>query len=89
MFVSIFFVVSGVQFDLAALIANASAITMVPPFLVGLVLVRGLPTLLYRHRVGTPADEAPATGSADRVGDEEASNGHSPVTPSTGRPGAR
>jgi Kef-type K+ transport system membrane component KefB len=53
MFVPIFFVVSGVQFDLAALTANASAITMVPLFLVGLVLVRGLPTLLYRHRVGT------------------------------------
>ena len=53
MFVPIFFVVSGVQFDLVALTTDASALTMVPLFLVSLVLVRGLPALLYRHRVGT------------------------------------
>jgi Kef-type K+ transport system membrane component KefB len=52
-FVPIFFVVSGVRFDLAALTADASALTMVPLFLVALLLVRGLPAVLYRHRLGT------------------------------------
>jgi Sodium/hydrogen exchanger family len=52
MFVPIFFVVSGVRFDLAALAADASALTMVPLFLVALLVVRGLPALLYRHGWG-------------------------------------
>jgi Kef-type K+ transport system membrane component KefB len=53
MFVPIFFVVSGVRFDLTALTADTSALTMIPLFCVALFLVRGLPALLYRRRVGT------------------------------------
>jgi Kef-type K+ transport system membrane component KefB len=53
MFVPIFFVVSGVRFDLTALTTDTSALTMIPLFCVALVLVRGLPALLYRRRVGT------------------------------------
>jgi Kef-type K+ transport system membrane component KefB len=52
MFVPIFFVVSGLRFDLGALTANASALRLIPLFLPALLLVRGLPAWLYRPRVG-------------------------------------
>ena len=47
-FIPIFFVTSGVRFDLGALAGSASALAMVPLFLLALLLVRGLPALLYR-----------------------------------------
>jgi Kef-type K+ transport system membrane component KefB len=46
-FIPIFFVASGVRFDLAALTADASTIAMMPLFLVALLVVRGLPASLY------------------------------------------
>jgi Kef-type K+ transport system membrane component KefB len=48
-FIPVFFVTSGVRFDLEALVAEASNLAMVPVFLVALLLVRGLPALLYRR----------------------------------------
>jgi Kef-type K+ transport system membrane component KefB len=51
-FIPIFFVASGIQFDLAALFSSASTILRVPIFLVALLLVRGVPALLYRPLVG-------------------------------------
>jgi Kef-type K+ transport system membrane component KefB len=48
-FIPVFFVTSGVRFDLDALVADASNLAMVPVFLVALLLVRGLPALLYRR----------------------------------------
>jgi Kef-type K+ transport system membrane component KefB len=50
--IPIFFIATGVQFDLKALLGNATAIAEVPLFLVALLLVRGLPALLYRNFVG-------------------------------------
>ena len=47
-FIPVFFVTSGVRFDLDALFADASAIAAVPAFLAALVLARGVPALLYR-----------------------------------------
>ncbi|HXV52338.1 MAG TPA: cation:proton antiporter [Solirubrobacterales bacterium] len=47
-FIPVFFVTSGVRFDLDALLADGSTIVMVPIFLVALLAVRGLPALLYR-----------------------------------------
>src|ERR671922_300465 len=47
-FIPVFFVSSGVNYDLAALLASASNVVMVPIFLAALVAVRGLPALLYR-----------------------------------------
>jgi Kef-type K+ transport system membrane component KefB len=44
-FIPVFFVTSGVRFDLDALLGNVS---MVPLFLAALLLVRGAPALLYR-----------------------------------------
>ncbi len=46
--IPIFFVVSGAQVDLAALLASSSSLARVPLFLILLLLVRGLPTLLNR-----------------------------------------
>ena len=47
-FIPVFFVTSGVRFDLDALFADADTLIMVPIFLAALLLVRGLPALLYR-----------------------------------------
>jgi len=48
-FIPVFFVTSGVRFDLGALTASASNLAMVPVFLGALLLVRGLPALVYRR----------------------------------------
>ena len=48
-FIPVFFVTSGVNYDLDALVASASNVIMVPIFLAALVVVRGLPALLYRR----------------------------------------
>jgi len=48
-FIPVFFVTSGVRFDLDALVAKASNLAMVPVFLVALLVVRGVPALLYRR----------------------------------------
>jgi Kef-type K+ transport system membrane component KefB len=51
-FIPVFFVASGVRFDLDALTASASDLLMVPVFLAALVAVRGVPAALYRRRLG-------------------------------------
>jgi len=51
-FIPVFFVASGIQFDLAALFSSPATILRVPLFLVALLLVRGVPALLYRPLVG-------------------------------------
>jgi Kef-type K+ transport system membrane component KefB len=48
-FIPVFFVTSGVNYDLNALLASASNVIMVPIFLAALVVVRGVPALLYRR----------------------------------------
>lgn len=48
-FIPVFFVTSGVRFDLGALLADASNLAMVPIFFLALLLVRGLPALVYRR----------------------------------------
>jgi Kef-type K+ transport system membrane component KefB len=48
-FIPVFFVTSGVRFDLGALTASASNIAMVPVFLAALLVVRGLPAVVYRR----------------------------------------
>ena len=50
--VPIFFVSSGIRFDLDALLSRTSAIVWVLIFLVGLLVVRGVPGFLYRRRFG-------------------------------------
>jgi Kef-type K+ transport system membrane component KefB len=50
--IPVFFVASGVRFDLDALLDTPSNLALVPVFLAALVVVRGLPALLYRGFVG-------------------------------------
>ena len=52
-FIPVFFVTSGVRFDLDALLDDPANLAMVPVFLAALLVVRGLPALLYRDFVGT------------------------------------
>jgi Kef-type K+ transport system membrane component KefB len=47
-FIPVFFVTTGVRYDLDALTADVSTLMHVPIFLAALVAVRGLPALLYR-----------------------------------------
>lgn len=51
-FIPVFFVASGVRFDLDALVGSTSTLARVPVFLAALLLVRGVPALLYRRDVG-------------------------------------
>jgi Kef-type K+ transport system membrane component KefB len=51
-FIPVFFVTSGVRFDLEALTASASSLLMVPVFLAALLAARGLPALVYRRTIG-------------------------------------
>jgi Kef-type K+ transport system membrane component KefB len=48
-FIPVFFVTSGVRYDLDALLAETSNLVMLPIFLAALMVVRGLPALLYRR----------------------------------------
>src|SRR5947208_13439808 len=52
-FIPVFFVASGIRFDLAALFSSSTALLRVPLFLAALLLVRGVPALLYRPLVGS------------------------------------
>lgn len=47
-FIPVFFVASGVRFDLDALLDDPGNLALVPVFLGALLAVRGLPALLYR-----------------------------------------
>jgi Kef-type K+ transport system membrane component KefB len=47
-FIPVFFVASGIQFDLDALFGSAEAIARVPLFLAVILLVCGVPALVYR-----------------------------------------
>jgi Kef-type K+ transport system membrane component KefB len=50
--VPIFFVASGLRFDLKGLLHSPSAFICVPLFLLALLLVRGLPAILYKSDIG-------------------------------------
>jgi Kef-type K+ transport system membrane component KefB len=52
-FIPAFFVTTGLRFDLNALFSSGSTIARVPIFLAAILIVRGLPTLLYRPSIGT------------------------------------
>ncbi len=52
-FIPVFFVTSGLRFDLNALVSSTSTLARVPVFLLALLLARGLPALLYRAELGS------------------------------------
>jgi Kef-type K+ transport system membrane component KefB len=51
-FIPIFFVTSGLRFDLNALFASASTVARVPLFLLAIYLARGLPAIVYARLLG-------------------------------------
>ena len=51
-FIPFFFVTSGMQLDVRALLSGGAAIGLVPVFLIALLLARGMPAALYRPMVG-------------------------------------
>jgi Kef-type K+ transport system membrane component KefB len=53
MFIPVFFITSGLQFDLDALFESGSTIALVPLLLAALLVVRGLPALVYRSTIGS------------------------------------
>src|SRR5579872_4071028 len=50
-FVPVFFITTGLQFDVPALVATPRAFALVPVMLAALLLVHGVPVLLYGHLV--------------------------------------
>jgi Kef-type K+ transport system membrane component KefB len=58
--IPVFFVSSGLTFDLHALFSSPTTILRTPIFLVALLAVRGVPALLYRPVVGTKRTAAAA-----------------------------
>ena len=52
-FVPVFFVTSGLRFDLAALFSDRGTLFRIPFFLLLLLIARGVPALLYRPLVGS------------------------------------
>ncbi len=49
--VPVFFVSSGLTFDLDSLLAGGDALVQVPVFILALLVIRGLPALLYRRQI--------------------------------------
>jgi len=56
--IPVFFVTSGLTFNLSVLFSNASTLLRVPLFLLALLVVRGLPAVLYRSALGSIRDAA-------------------------------
>ena len=51
-FIPVFFVTTGLRFDLNALFASVSTVVRIPLFLLALLLARGVPALLYGGLIG-------------------------------------
>ncbi len=51
--IPVFFIASGIRFDLNALRDDPSTLVLVPVFLLALLVVRGLPAMAYRRQLGT------------------------------------
>ena len=53
--VPVFFIVTGVEFDVKSLFASASSLALMPALLAGILLVRGGSALMFRRRLGMRA----------------------------------
>jgi Kef-type K+ transport system membrane component KefB len=51
-FIPVFFVTTGIHFDLNALFSSVSTVVRIPLFLLALLVVRGVPALLYTSLIG-------------------------------------
>ena len=50
--VPVFFIVTGVQFDVKSLFASESSLALMPALVAGILIVRAAPALIYRRRLG-------------------------------------
>ena len=50
--VPVFFVVTGVQFDVRSLFASASSLALTPAIVAAILIARAVPGLMYRRRLG-------------------------------------
>jgi Kef-type K+ transport system membrane component KefB len=50
--VPVFFIVTGVQFDLSSLFASTSSLALVPAIVAAILVVRAAPSVMYRHKLG-------------------------------------
>ncbi|MGH2721220.1 MAG: cation:proton antiporter, partial [Actinomycetota bacterium] len=50
--IPVFFLASGMRFDLGSLVGSPGALARVPLFLLAILAARGLPALLYRGTLG-------------------------------------
>jgi Kef-type K+ transport system membrane component KefB len=50
--VPVFFIVTGVQFDVRSLIASASSLALMPAILAGILVARAAPAVMYRRKLG-------------------------------------
>jgi Kef-type K+ transport system membrane component KefB len=62
--IPLYFVASGVRFDLSGLLSSPSALLRVPLFLVLFLMARGIPALLFRQQLGARTTTALALLSA-------------------------
>jgi Kef-type K+ transport system membrane component KefB len=51
--VPVFFIVTGVLFDVKSLFASASSLALLPALVAGILIVRAAPAFLYRRQLGT------------------------------------
>jgi Kef-type K+ transport system membrane component KefB len=51
--VPVFFIVTGVQFDVKSLFASGTSLALMPALVVGILIVRAAPAALYRRQLGT------------------------------------
>ncbi len=51
--VPVFFIVTGVQFDVKSLLASGASLALMPALVVGILIVRAAPAVLYRRQLGT------------------------------------
>lgn len=51
--VPVFFIVTGVLFDVRALFASRSSLVLMPAIVVAILIARALPALVYRRKLGT------------------------------------
>ena len=64
LFIPIFFITTGIRFDLTGIASSTTALIQIPFFLLILLITRGVPTLLYKDELSTEERQTLAFSSA-------------------------
>ena len=57
--IPIFFIVSGVNFDLNAFLGSPTSILMVPIFIISFLIIRGLPAMFFYRKILSKSEQVP------------------------------